>query len=176
MKSHQMMTSKEWQGEPIHWPLSVGLYLYPFQTSGVLSSVCSSKPPRALFPSCFWKNTACLFSAKYALISVQKNIWHNQVSKETRNFHFRLVFCEGSGYLSDSFVSGGSFPIGPCPASKWGLGACLILSCLAIFFWRPSSYLKRKHRWVDLVRKSLEEWKGGETRWDVLYERRCYSQ
>ena len=80
---------------------SVELSSYPFQISRVLSSICSSTTPHAPFPGCFQKNTTCLFSAKHPPVCVlqqkhpllrhsfQKNItWHNQVSKETRNFPF----------------------------------------------------------------------------------------
>lgn len=50
-------TSKEWQGEPTpqQHPLSVGLYLDPFQTSQALSSICSSRTPHASFPGSFQK-------------------------------------------------------------------------------------------------------------------------
>ena len=46
-------------------PLSVGLYLYPFQTSCVLPSICSSKISHAPFSDCFQENTMCLFSGKH---------------------------------------------------------------------------------------------------------------
>ena len=49
-----------------HHPLSVGLYLYPFQTSHVLSSVCYSKTSHAPFSGSFQKSTTCLFSAKHS--------------------------------------------------------------------------------------------------------------
>jgi hypothetical protein len=48
-----------------HHPLSVGFYLYPFQTSHVLSRVCSSKTQHVLFPGCLHKTTMCLFSEKH---------------------------------------------------------------------------------------------------------------
>jgi len=46
-------------------PLTIGQYLYPFQTSCVLSGICSSKTSPALFLGCLQKNTMCLFLAKY---------------------------------------------------------------------------------------------------------------
>jgi hypothetical protein len=58
-----MQTSKQWQGEPVLLP--AGLYLHTFQTLRVLSSICSSKTPHALFPGSFQKNTTCVFSAKH---------------------------------------------------------------------------------------------------------------
>lgn len=62
--------NKEWQGEPKpqSHPLSIGLYLNCFQTSHVLSRVCSSKTSHAPFPGIFQKNTTCLFSTKHPLI------------------------------------------------------------------------------------------------------------
>jgi hypothetical protein len=58
-----MMTSKMWQGKPIPHP--VGLYLYPFQTSHVLSHICSGKASHALLPGSFQKNIInCLISTK----------------------------------------------------------------------------------------------------------------
>ena len=46
------------QGKPMPecHPLSVGLYLYPFQTSHVLSHICSGKASHALLPGSFQKN------------------------------------------------------------------------------------------------------------------------
>ena len=67
------------QGEPVqeHHSLSAGFYLYSSQTSHILSCVC------------FSKTSHVSASADHPLIvSFQKNIiWHNWVSKETRNFH-----------------------------------------------------------------------------------------
>lgn len=47
-----------------HWPLSVGYYLYPFQTSCALSSVYSSKTLDTLFLGSLQKNTTSVFSKK----------------------------------------------------------------------------------------------------------------
>lgn len=46
-------------------PLSVGLYLCPFQTSHVFSSVRCSKTSHASFSGSFQKNTMFVFSAKH---------------------------------------------------------------------------------------------------------------
>jgi hypothetical protein len=70
-------TSKEWQCEPMsqNCSLSVGLSLYPFQISHILSSLCSSKTLYVPFLGSFHKNITCLFSAKYLLIFLlQQNI------------------------------------------------------------------------------------------------------
>ena len=40
-------------------------FIYPFQTSRVLSSISSSKTSHALFPGCLKKTTTCLFLAKH---------------------------------------------------------------------------------------------------------------
>jgi hypothetical protein len=62
-----MNTSKEWQGEPIpHSTIHCLLgYIYPFQTSQVLSSVHSSETSHSSFLGSFQKNTTCPFSAKH---------------------------------------------------------------------------------------------------------------
>jgi hypothetical protein len=51
-------------------PLSIGLYIYSFQTSHFLSSIHSSEPLHALSPESFKKNIMCLFSAKQPYISL----------------------------------------------------------------------------------------------------------
>jgi hypothetical protein len=84
-------------------PLSVGLYLYPFQISRDLSSICSRKTSHGLFPGCFQKSTTCLFSGKHPPMCLfqqkhplirqfpEKNITaHNWVFKEIRNFHLGI--------------------------------------------------------------------------------------
>ena len=59
---------QRWQGKPMPHchPLSVGLYLYTFQTSGVLSMSTLEKH-HSLFLGGFQKNATCLFSAKHPL-------------------------------------------------------------------------------------------------------------
>ena len=52
-----------------HCPLSVGLYLYPFQISYVLSSIGFSKTSYVLSPGSFQKNATYLFSAKSSHMS-----------------------------------------------------------------------------------------------------------
>ena len=66
----------EWQSEqmPQH-PLSVGLYLYPFQISHVLSSVCTSKTSYAPFP----------FSRQLPKKKKIPCIYSQQISKQTNN-------------------------------------------------------------------------------------------
>jgi len=67
-----------------HCPLSVGLYLYLFQTSHVISSVCSRKTSHAPFPGCFQKNTMCLFSAKHLqCVCFSKIPSHKIISRKT---------------------------------------------------------------------------------------------
>jgi hypothetical protein len=65
--------SQECQGEPMpRWcPLATGLYLYPFQTSCVLSSTHSSKTPHQTSR----KNATCQDSAKHPLLCmVQQSV------------------------------------------------------------------------------------------------------
>ena len=63
-----------WTNATQHRLLSVGLYLYPFPKSHVLSSIYSNKISRAPFPDCLLKDT-CLFSAKHPPhICFNKNI------------------------------------------------------------------------------------------------------
>lgn len=63
----------------------VGFYLYSFQTSQALSSVPSRKIAHALSHVCFSKTSF------HKTASKKNFILHNQVSKETRNFHFTSV-------------------------------------------------------------------------------------
>lgn len=87
---YEVMTNNEWQGKPIPYsivskdqcqqsPAKCGkvnqyhtvsstvcwLYLYPFQTSHVFSSVCFSKTLHGSFSGSFQKNIMCVFSAKH---------------------------------------------------------------------------------------------------------------
>ena len=98
-----MMISKELQGEPM--PHSIvycllGLFLHTFQTSRVLSNICSSKTSHALCSGSFKKNSMCVWSAILLCVCFSKNIlssdsfhdtWHKLASKENRNFHFRYL-------------------------------------------------------------------------------------
>jgi hypothetical protein len=61
-------TGKE-LGKPMqeYHPLSIELYLYTFQTSQVLSSVCFIKTSHTLSEVSFYRNTGCLFLVKYPL-------------------------------------------------------------------------------------------------------------
>jgi hypothetical protein len=97
-------TGQEWQGGPMpeHCPLFVGLYLDSFQTPHALSSTCSSRTSLALFPGSFQKTPqVCSQQNILPSVSFNKNLlsedsfwknitWHNGVSKETRNFQFRM--------------------------------------------------------------------------------------
>ena len=85
-------TSKEWQGGPMpqHGPLSVGLYLSPFQTSHVLSSIHSSKTSHALSPGSFQRNITCLFSAKHPVIRQSPEKHHMTQLSLQRNRKFPL--------------------------------------------------------------------------------------
>lgn len=59
-----------------HRPPYVGLYLCPFQTSCVLSSIRSSKTSHALFPGSFQKGTMCLFLTKHPPMYLLKQKHH----------------------------------------------------------------------------------------------------
>jgi hypothetical protein len=101
MKSQQRITTKEGKTNTTqHRPLSVGLYLYPFQISHVLSGFYSSIISHTPFPGCFQKNTMSLFSAKHppACLLQQKHPLIRQFPVKypmiqlclhrNRNFHF----------------------------------------------------------------------------------------
>ena len=79
-------TSKDCQGEPMaqRHPLSLGLYLYPFQMSCGLSSIFSSKTPHALSLGSFQKNTICLLLANLlSHVCFSKTSSHKTVSRKT---------------------------------------------------------------------------------------------
>ena len=74
-----------------HRPLSVALYLYPFQTSHGLSTVHSSKTWHALFSSQFPEkhHMSVLQISSHKAVYRKTISGHNWVSKEIRIFHFR---------------------------------------------------------------------------------------
>ena len=82
------VTTKRWatkKGKAYQYhPASVGLYLYPFQTSCTLSSILSSKTSHALFLGCLQKSTTCLFLAKHhpTCLFWQNNPLIRQVSRK----------------------------------------------------------------------------------------------
>ena len=121
MKSWQMMTSKEWQGEPIPQVIVLvfvvvhsrfGLYLYPFQTFHILSSFCSSKMSHALFPGYFPKNTTCIFLAKYPLLRQFPEKHHMAQLSLQRNqkFPLQLTYDECIWYVLQGIYPCSSSP------------------------------------------------------------------
>lgn len=98
-------TSKEWQGEPMpqHRPLSVGLYLYPFQTSHVLSSVYFSKTSHALFSSLLpEKHHVSVLSQTSYHVSASQNI-QSFLGLKMTVFAFALVCVSSSGEKDCTF-------------------------------------------------------------------------
>ena len=137
-------------------PLSIGLYLYPFQTSHVLSSIHSSKTSHALFPGSFQKNTTCSFSAKHPPMCLLQQKYP-LIGQFLEKHHTTQLSLQKNPEISTS-----PYPYLYVYLYQWDTNSDRLGSC----------FIPWDIGWDHWIADKLGSWVWGSPRW--LYSHACY--